>query len=244
MVNGESDRRSTVVLSVIVPTYNERDSLPALVARLAEVARRVAMEVVIVDDASPDGTGALAETLAQESAVPITVVHRTGKAGLATAVIAGVEHARGAVLTVMDADLSHPPEILPDLLHAIAAGADIAVASRYTAGGGVERWPLLRRIVSRGATWVARTVLGLSVRDPLSGCLAARREVLTESRYLGMGYKLLLEILVRNQSRRVVEVPYRFVDRQRGRSKLDLREMWAFIVLLARLRVGKVKQWS
>lgn len=223
-------------LSVIVPTYNERDSLPILIDRLAHVAAGVVLEVVIVDDDSPDGTGALAEELARTSPMPIRVVHRPGKAGLASAVMDGVAVSRGATVTIMDADLSHPPELLPDLAQAVADGADVAVASRYVPRGGIEAWPLLRRLVSRGATALARVGLGLSVRDPLSGFFAARRTLLTGGTYRRLGYKLLMEILAIHRRARVVEIPYRFVDRGQGASKLSPGEIVDFLRLLAHLR--------
>lgn len=232
-----------IVLSVIVPTYNERESLPVLLERLAAAHRSIPLEVIIVDDASPDGTGALAESLGPEAGMPVTVIHRAAKSGLASAVIEGAAASRGRILTVMDADLSHPPELLPAFAAAIDAGAEIAVASRYVPGGGVARWPLWRKAASRGATWLARTVLSLPVRDPLSGFFALRRELLLDPTYLGLGYKLLLEILVRHPRRRSVEVPYRFIDRQLGQSKLAAGEIWAFLQLLVRLRreVGKLE---
>lgn len=226
-------------LSVVVPTYNERDSLPRLVSGLAEAGRALAVEVVIVDDASPDGTGLVADEMAKSGPVPMTVVHRSGKAGLASAVLAGAVAARGRVITVMDADLSHPPELLPSLFKAIRGGADIAVASRYVPGGGVDRWPVPRKLVSRVATMAARIGLGLQVRDPLSGFFAVRREILTERSYLGLGYKLLVEILARHPQARVAEIPYRFVDRRHGRSKLGVGEIVAFIRLLWGLKVRR-----
>lgn len=241
-MNGRG-RPAQVVLSVIVPTYNERDSLPSLLQRLAGV-RSVPMEVIIVDDASPDGTGDLADALAREQALPMTVVHRSAKSGLASAVIDGAAVARGEVLTVMDADLSHPPELLPALSGAIAGGAEIAVASRYVPGGGIEGWPLPRRVVSWGATRLARGLLRLRVADPLSGFFAARRQVLTGGTYLGLGYKLLVEILATHPSARVVEIPYKFVDRRYGESKLSFGEIWAFVRLLAHLRGGSVPTWN
>src|SRR3990170_3121300 len=230
-------------LSVIVPTYNERDSLPILINRLASVAAGVVLEVVIVDEGSPDGTGALAEELARPAPMPIRVVHRPGKAGLASAVMDGVAVSRGATVTVMDADLSHPPELLPDLAAAVADGADVAVASRYVPRGGIEAWPLLRRIVSRGATGLARMGLGLSVHDPLSGFFAARRTLLTGGEYRQLGYKLLVEILATHRRARVVEIPYRFVDRGHGTSKLSPREIVDFLRLLVHLR-GKSGPWN
>ena len=225
-------------LSVIVPTYNERESLPGLIRRLSEL-RTIPIELVVVDDASPDGTGTLAESLAQQHALPIRVLHRSGKRGLASAVIDGAMVARGEILTVMDADLSHPPEALPALLTAIGAGAEITIASRYVAGGGIRGWPPVRRLISRAATVLARWMLGLSVRDPLSGFFAVRRELLTDSQYRGVGYKLLLEVLAAHRGRRIVEVPYEFIDRRLGQSKLSAREFLSFLRLLVYLKARR-----
>jgi dolichol-phosphate mannosyltransferase len=225
-------------LSVIVPTYNERESLPGLIHRLSAL-HDIPLEVVVVDDASPDGTGMLAESLGQQHALPVQVLHRSNKRGLATAVIDGASVARGEILTVMDADLSHPPEALPALLAGIDAGAEIAIASRYVAGGGIRGWPPLRRLISRSATMLARWMLGLNVRDPLSGFFAVRRELLTDSQYLGVGYKLLLEVLAAHRSRRIVEIPYEFVDRRLGQSKLSSGEIWSFLKLLLYLKRGR-----
>jgi len=232
-----------MTLSVIVPTYNERDSLPELMVRLHRVARTLSLEVVVVDDASPDGTGALAEEYAREGWLSVAVVHRERKAGLASAALDGARAARGEMVTVMDADLSHPPELLPDLAAQLQGGADIVIASRYVPGGGIEAWPLGRRIVSRVATALARRVLRLPVRDPLSGFFAVRRRLLTERRYLGLGYKLLVEMLATNPGVRIAEIPYRFVDRARGESKLSPREMVDYLRLLLALR-RKGHRWN
>lgn len=232
-----------MTLSVIIPTYNERDSLPHLLARLLEVQRRLPIEVVVVDDASPDGTGDLAERFAQERALPVIVVHRERKAGLASAVLEGALAARGGVVSVMDADLSHPPELLVELAARVTSGADVAVASRYIPGGGIEAWPWRRRAASRAATWLARVILGLRVHDPLSGFFAARRELMTEGRYMGIGYKLLVEILATHRLARVVEVPYRFVDREYGASKLSITEIVDYLKLLVTLRL-KGRTWN
>ncbi len=225
-------------LSVVVPTYNERDSLPVLISRLRGIHRRTPLEIVVVDDASPDGTGSLAEDLARGAVPPIVVVHRDRKAGLASAVVDGARASSAPVVSVMDADLSHPPELLPALAAAVAEGADIAVASRYVGGGGIEAWPVARRVISRLATWLARAVLGLRVRDPLSGFFALRADLLAGHRYIGSGYKLLVEILATHPHARIEEIPYRFVDRARGQSKLSAGEIWAFLRLLARLKMG------
>lgn len=228
-----------MTLSVIVPTYNERDSLPRLLTRLAHVQRGLSIEVVVVDDASPDGTGQLAEQFARERTLPIRVVHRERKAGLASAVLDGAVAAQGGVVSVMDADLSHPPELLAELAARVSSGADIAIASRYVPGGGIEAWSWRRRGVSRAATWLARVVLRLRVRDPLSGFFAVRRELLTQARYMGIGYKLLMEILATHPEARVEEIPYRFVDREYGKSKLSSSEIMDYLRLLFTLRLKR-----
>jgi dolichol-phosphate mannosyltransferase len=228
-----------VRVTVVLPTYNERDTLPVLLRRFGDVASRWRLdcEAVVVDDSSPDGTAEEAARLGEElrGALSVTVVTRPGKAGLASAVLEGIRQGRGDVIVVMDADLSHPPEAVPGLLRAVAAGADVAVGSRYTAGGGVERWPVWRRVLSWGATWLARRLLRVPVRDPMSGFFAARRSVFEGMRFEGVGYKLLLEILVRRKGMRVSEVPYRFADRAGGRSKLNLKEVLNTARLLQRL---------
>ncbi len=232
----EATRLGASIVSVIIPTYNERTTLPVLVGRCAAISPTVDLELVIVDDASPDGTGAMAETLARERRLPIIVVHRPAKSGLASAVLDGAVAAHGTILVVMDSDLSHPPEHLPTLLAALGKGADVAIASRYVAGGGVEAWPLYRRVISRVATGLVRLLLRLRVHDPLSGFFAVRRGLLIDQGYAAVGYKILTEILVRHPECTVVEIPYRFLNRQAGKSKLSAAEIIAFARLLWRLR--------
>jgi len=241
---GVVPRPGARIVSVIIPTYNERATLPALVGRCAAIAEGIGLELVIVDDASPDGTGMLAEELARERRIPITVVHRPAKSGLASAVLDGAAAAHGAILVVMDSDLSHPPERLPALLAAMGTGADIAIGSRYVNGGGADGWPLYRRLISRVATGLVRLLWRVPVHDPLSGFFAARRAVLVNQGYAAIGYKILAEILVRHPEYTVIEVPYRFVDRQAGRSKLSVAEIIAFAGLLWRLRRRAVTRWS
>jgi dolichol-phosphate mannosyltransferase len=222
-----------VRVSVVVPTYNERDTLPELVVRLAQ-ALGGGYEVVVVDDASPDGTAEVAGELART--YPVRLVRRPGKFGLASAVADGARAARGTVVVVMDADLSHPPEAVPALVAALEGGADVAVGSRYVPGGGVERWPLHRRWMSRVAVWLARAWLGQRVSDPVSGFFALRRDWLVDASLEGVGYKVLVALLARNPTARVVEVPYTFTDRRGGRSKLRAHEVWNYLRLLWRLR--------
>ncbi|UCE92186.1 MAG: glycosyltransferase family 2 protein [Methanobacteriota archaeon] len=206
-------------ISVVIPTYNEKPNLRELVSRIDAACREKGMEaeMVIVDDNSPDGTGDAAEELGKE--FNVKVVHREGKLGLSTAVLEGFETATGDVLVVMDADLSHPPEKVPELAEKIVSGeAGMAVGSRYVEGGRVENWPLHRRLVSRGATLLARWLT--DVKDPMSGFFAINRSVIEGVELDPVGYKIGLEILVKGRYDDVVEVPITFADRKAGSSKL------------------------
>jgi dolichol-phosphate mannosyltransferase len=216
------------LISVIVPTYNEAGSLPLLVDRLAKALNGREWELVVVDDGSPDGTADLAEKLAAQH--PIRVVRRPGKAGLASAVIAGFGSARGDILTVMDADLSHPPEVVPQMLDAIDAGADLAVGSRYVRGGATMDWPLRRRIVSRVACLLGNALV--PVRDATSGFFAVRRAAIDGIRLNAIGFKIGLEVIARARASRIVEVPYTFRDRELGKSKFGNREIVQYLVQL------------
>lgn len=226
-------------VTVVVPTYNERETISELLRRIARAAGGSSRcEVLVIDDSSPDGTGQVVAGVAAElqAVLPILLITRPGKSGLASAVLEGVRRARGDVIVVMDSDLSHPPETVPALLGALAGGADLAVGSRYIRGGGVRRWPWRRRLMSRGATWMARAFLGVRVADPMSGFFAARRVLFDDAPILGLGYKILLELLARHPGAAVVEVPFVFTERAGGRSKLNSGEVLNYLRLLVRLR--------
>ena len=224
------------MLSVVVPTYNEAGSVPRLAERLHAALGGREWELIIVDDGSPDGTADVAAALAPR--IPVRVVRRAGKAGLASAVVAGFEAARGDVLLVMDADLSHPPEVVPALADAIASGADLAVGSRYVAGGGVMDWPLKRRLVSRAACLMGHLLV--PVRDATSGFFALRRSVIDGVRLNPIGFKIGFEVIARGRYKRVVEVPYTFRDRELGASKFGRREIVQYVVQLGQVARDKV----
>lgn len=189
-------------------------------------------ELVIVDDNSPDGTAARAEELAK--ARNIKLVRRAGKLGLSSAVLDGFERASSSVLVVMDADLSHPPEKIPEMVEKIEKGeAEVVVGSRYAPGGSVENWPIHRRIISKGATLLARWLT--EVKDPMSGFFALKREVIAGVSLDPVGYKIGLEILVKGKYSKAVEVPIRFADRRAGKSKLGGTEYLKYIDHLAML---------
>jgi len=206
------------------------------VPRLAAALAVSTWELIIVDDGSPDGTADLAESYADVH--PVRVVRRPGKAGLASAVLAGFAQARGDVLVVMDADLSHPPEAVPRLALAIEQGADLAVGSRYVAGGGTEDWPLKRRVVSRAACLLGNVLV--PIRDCTSGFFAIRRSALDGVRLNPIGFKIGFEVMARARYTRAVEIPYVFRDRELGKSKFGRREVMQYLVQLGQVARDKV----
>jgi dolichol-phosphate mannosyltransferase len=225
---------------VVLPTYNEAANLERLVRAVLEHDVRV----LVVDDNSPDGTGAIADRLAGELE-PVDVLHRPQKAGLGRAYVAGFEHALGSgaeLVIEMDADFSHDPADLPRLM-AAAAEADLVLGSRYAPGGGVVDWGLARRMLSRGGSVYARVVLGVPVRDLTGGFKCFRREVLERIAPAGVeanGYAFQIELTYRaiRAGFRVVEVPIVFRDRAFGRSKMTpgiaFEAVWRVLALRAR----------
>jgi dolichol-phosphate mannosyltransferase len=218
-------------LSIVVPTYNERERLEELVVAVAGVFAEYPIrgEIVVVDDNSPDGTGAIADSLARR--FPMQVVHRDGKLGLGSAVIAGFGCARGSVLGVLDADLSHPPSILPAMLAALRAlDVDAVVGSRYIPGGGAENWPFLRLAMSRFACVLAWPLT--PVRDATSGLFLAKRAAIEGVKISAAGFKICLELLIRGRIGSIAEIPYVFADREAGKSKMTMREAMGYLVQL------------
>ena len=218
---------------LILPTYNEAENVEPIVRAAGEVLARASpdgYQVLVVDDGSPDGTGAIADRLARECSW-VEVLHRTSKNGIGPAYLAGFRHAldRGAGFVMeMDSDFSHDPADLARLLAAVHGGADLALGSRYVPGGGVSDWGLLRRLISEGGSAYARLVLGIAVRDLTGGFKCFRREVLEAIHFDGVrsrGYAFQVELTYRavRAGFRVVEVPIVFRDRQRGQSKMSWR---------------------
>jgi dolichol-phosphate mannosyltransferase len=207
-------------ISIIVPTYNEKDNVAPLIERIAGALAGQDYEILLVDDNSSDGTIAAAEALAPR--YPVRVLVRREEKGLATAVLHGLAQAEGQVIGVMDADLQHPPEVLPRLAEAIEDGADLAVASRYVPDGGCPQWGLMRRIISKVALNIAHLLLPSSrrVKDPMSGFFMFRRDRLGNAELKPIGYKILLEIMLAGDFQDVREVPFIFEDRSAGASKL------------------------
>ena len=238
-----SDTRAGLSLSIIVPTFREADNLPELISRIGRVREEYApgLELFIMDDDSGDGT---VETVKSLDEAWVRLVVRTENRGLSAAVLDGFRLARNDALLVMDADLSHPPEKIPEMVRAIEEGHDFALGSRYVPGGSTdEEWGIFRRLNSRTATLLARPLT--PVRDPMSGFFALRREVFERAAPLSpIGYKIGLEMLVKCDCRNVREVPIHFSNRLHGTSKLSLKEQLRYLQHLRRLFVFKYGNWA
>lgn len=212
------------MISIIVPCYNEAESLPLLADAVFKVLKESGIdgEMVVVDDNSPDGTGAIAEEL--KGRYNVKVVHREGKAGLSSAVVAGFAAASGGIIGVMDADLSHDPAIIPRLVRPLEENlAQVSIGSRHVRGGGSENWPLVRRIISGTAILMGRIVT--DVRDVTSGYFFFRKEILDGVEINPIGFKIGLEIFVKADYEHFIEIPFVFRDRQHGKSKLGKGEV-------------------
>ena len=212
---------------VIVPTYNERENLGLLLPQLLEIPD---LRVLVVDDASPDGTGFAAEVMAMRSGGRVSVMHRTGPRGLGLAYLDGIRHALDTdadVICQMDADLSHQPAHLAAMLDAVQ-GVDLVIGSRYVPEGRIVNWPLRRKLLSAGANAYIRAICSVAVRDCTSGFRCWRRDALASlplHRIDAGGYAFLVQLLYEALAIgcTVSEVPITFVERERGRSKLRLR---------------------
>jgi dolichol-phosphate mannosyltransferase len=228
-------------LGLVIPTLNEAGNIPVLLDRLsaAVVNASVDCEFIIVDDGSTDGTAEVGRACAAQDP-RVRVFERHGARGLAGAVIHGWAQTDADLLGVIDADLQHPPELLPELLAAVLNGGDIAIASRYVAGNGksVGDWNKFRVFVSRCSTLLATAPLrsrGLKVKDPLSGYFVVRRQCLDALQLQPQGFKILLEILVKGKIGKATEVPFRFATRQSGKSKADIKVALHYFTLLGKL---------
>jgi len=223
-------------VSIIIPTFNEAENVERVIARCREAMAGDDFEIIVVDDDSPDQTWRVAEHATADTD-RVRVIRREDERGLGTAILCGFDHAQKEFCAVIDADLQHPPELIPELANHATEYVDIVIGSRYLKGGYVENWPLGRRIVSRGAIaltklWVEET-RGLD--DPLSGFFLVRRSVVTDVSLRPEGYKILLEILVKCDYSHVVEVPYSFTERKQGNSKLSADAYRQFITHLVML---------
>jgi dolichol-phosphate mannosyltransferase len=223
---------------LVIPTLNEAGNIPVLLGRIHDSLSRVGIdyEIIVVDDDSHDGTAdVVTEHAKRDPSVRLFV--RKGARGLAGAVIHGWEHTDADFLGVIDADLQHPPEVLPTLLAPVLDGADVAIASRYASGNGVGDWNKFRLLVSRASTLATAPLQrkNLRVKDPLSGFFVVRRESIDGLTLQPEGFKILLEILVKGRIRNAVEVPFQFGNRHAGKSKADFKVAIQYFTLLGKL---------
>jgi dolichol-phosphate mannosyltransferase len=223
-------------LSVIVPTFNERDNVVEVVQRLEVCLEGIAWEVIFVDDDSGDGTAVRVREMAQQNR-HVRCVQRIGRRGLSSACVEGMLASSAPYLAVMDGDCQHDESILPRMLDILRAGdADIVVGSRYTDGGGIGAWNVSRARMSRVATGLSRAVIKQVLSDPMSGFFALRRETLESAarKLSSLGFKILLDVIASSpRPPRLKEIPYEFRDRRAGESKLDNHVMWDYVMLLA-----------
>jgi dolichol-phosphate mannosyltransferase len=228
---------NSIMISVILPTYNESENLKVIIPNLSDVFinNNITGEIIVIDDNSTDGTPDVATELAKK--YPVKVFVRKNERGIATAVMKGFELATEDLVVVMDADLSHPIEKIPDMIKPILENrCDATVGTRYITRGGSKKWHLIREIISKGAGFLAKGVTTLS--DPTSGFMAIRKNMLERATLDPIGWKIVLEIIVKANPR-LIEVPIIFTNRLNGKSKLTLKVYLEYLRHLWRLYIYK-----
>ena len=216
-------------LSITVPTYNEKENIQKLLEKIYTEFKefKINGEVIIVDDGSPDGTGEIVENLKKKYKT-LQCIHRQGKLGLSSAVLDGFKVSKGKVLGVMDADLSHPTEKIPEMFFSIKNNeADFVIGSRYMKGGDIVGWNFKRKVMSRGATLLSRPFT--KVKDPMSGFFMIKKECIEGREFNSKGFKILLELIIKAKYNKIKEVPIVFINRTKGKSKAGLGEIKFYI---------------
>jgi len=233
-------------ISIIIPTYNESQNIIQILKSIKDnLPKNFTTQAIVVDDNSPDGTGKIVEdylkNLKKITNYTIEIIHRKAKDGLGSAIMKGIQQAKGDMIVVMDGDFSHPPQIIPKLIESIKKyQCDIAIASRYIKGGKIQGWSAKRKLMSKFATLIAKKGLGIDTKDPMSGFFAFKRNIIKELNIDAIGYKILLEILVKTKGVRIKEIPYTFQDRELGNSKLDMKTIVDYFKSVWKLyRYGK-----
>jgi len=231
-------------VSVIVPTLNEDKNIGGLIEKINAIATQdLVIEVVIVDDGSHDETVQIVREYIQiltSQTFSMNIYERKTVRGLSSAILYGIKQARYDHVIIMDADHSHPPEAIVTMADLLQEKYDLVIGSRYVKDGKITNWPLRRWLVSKAATWIARTGLNIQQQDPLSGYFALRKNILDHIELNALGYKILMEILAKVPSIRIKEMPIEFQDRSAGKSKMDYKTISDFVVSVWMLyRYGK-----
>jgi dolichol-phosphate mannosyltransferase len=229
--------------ALVIPTLCEAENIAGLLTHVRSVLDplKIPYEILVVDDDSPDATEDIVSAIALLDP-HVRLLIRKGERGLSGAILYGWQHTDATVLGVMDADLQHPPELLPQLISAVQCGNDLVIGSRYTPGGDLGQWNPVRKFLSTAAVWVTWPLQksNLRAKDPMSGFFFVRRRCLPQGDFQKSGFKLLLEILVRGKIQSVKEVPFAFGLRYRGASKANFKVAWDYAMLLLRLYAGKI----
>jgi len=217
-------------LSVIIPTYNEEENIGRIIQTLQKILQdhSIPHEILVMDDNSKDRTRSIIQEISEKSP-NVRVIIRTRDHGLSQSVVDGFSYAQNNFIVVMDADFSHPPPAVINLYKALNDGYDLAIGSRYIPGGDIENWPVERKILSFGATFMAR-LLFPDIRDPVSGFFGFHKRILQGARLKPRGYKILFEILGKSNWSRVVELPITFIEREGGSSKLNGKVISQYII--------------
>lgn len=246
MQSSESLQENNAQISIIIPTYNESQNILQILKSIKDnLPKNFVTQAIVVDDNSPDGTGKLVEdylkNIKKMADYTIEIIHRKAKDGLGSAILKGIQHAKGDTIVVMDCDFSHPPHIIPKLIESIKKYQyDIVVASRYIKGGKIQGWSLKRKTMSKFATLIAKKGLGINTHDPMSGFFAFKRNIIKGLNIDAIGYKFLLEILVKTKDVSIKEIPYTFQNRELGSSKLSIRTIFDYYRSVWKLyRYGK-----
>jgi dolichol-phosphate mannosyltransferase len=229
-------------LALVIPTLNEAENIGGLLSHVRSVLDPLGIcyEILVVDDDSRDGTGDVVAAIAKQDP-RVRLLVRKGQRGLSGAILHGWQNTDATILGVMDADLQHPPDLLPQLVSAIQSGHDLVIGSRYTPGGDLGKWNPVRKLLSTAAVWVTWPLQKpkLRAKDPMSGFFLVRRACLDQVPFQQSGFKLLLEVLVRGRIRSIEEVPFAFGSRYRGASKAGFKVGWDYARLLLRLYVAR-----
>lgn len=215
-------------VSIILPTYNESKNISGILEHIQKsIPKNLSAETIVIDDNSPDDTAKIAEdyfySIKEKTSHTINVIKRNAKDGLSSAILSGIKEASGNTVIVMDSDFSHPPHIIPKMIDILKqTSCDIVIASRYVKGGSIQGWPCKRKLMSKVATIIAKKGLGIKPHDPMSGFFAFKKNIIEGLKFDAIGYKMLLEILIKTKGAKIQEVPYTFTNREKGASKLGI----------------------
>ena len=235
-------------LSIIVPTYNERENIKVLIPRIHKMLNNynIDYEIIIVDDDSPDGTAKIAEALSRK--YPVKIIKRENERGLYSAIVEGAKHATSNIVVVMDADLQHPPELIPKMYFWIKKGYDLVIASRYIRGATIDGWNPVRRLISWGARALAYALVPRlkNIKDIESGYFITHRSSILKLNTNEKSWKIIIDIVLSDNTKYIFEIPYRFGKRAHGKSKLTLRVIKSYIWHVIRLacKRGRLRRFS